>query len=81
MKVYKNVVSKVCSVRFVKILANFSEWNALKCKGKLCLHAKLLSVVTVLSQANKKPARAIVLVNDSIESTAGDFNAYCNSSF
>ena len=79
MKVYRDIVTEVCNTRFSEVLANFSERNALKGRGKLDIHAKLLATVGGLSQANKKPAEMVV--NDSIKQTDGNsmtaYFCYC----
>ena len=58
-KVYKDAMTKVCNARFGKILANFSEKNALKGKGKLYLRVKLLATVSGFPQANNNHAGTI----------------------
>ena len=64
-KVYKDALTKLCNERFGKVLANFSEPNTLKGRGKLGrLHAKRLTSVGGLTQANK--------TNNSTKSTTGD---------
>ena len=45
-RVYNLVMKKICNARFDEVLANYSNKNHLKNKGKLGLQAKLSAMVT-----------------------------------
>ena len=44
-KVYNLIMTKVCNARFGEVLANYSETNHLKNKGKLGIQAYLNGLV------------------------------------
>ena len=48
-KVYNLIMTKACNARFGEVLANYSEKNHLKNKGKLGLQAKLSEMVNGVS--------------------------------